>query len=292
MYLVVKNSGKGRSFDAQANLRNLSGDGLFLHEGRFNDVSNMAPGETRKVSFTFDVQSQLEGNEAKVELSIIDQDLRESVVEKVRIPIVAPAVFTAATGPMKALAAGAALQEAAEPGARPFGRLAAGTAVSATAAYGDYLKVLLGAGRFGFVKRTELESGGSPASLIAFDDAITHAPPALEIALPELATRDAKITIRASASDDARLLDAYVFSGARKVFYRSNRNGADLKKMTFEAEAPLRPGVNVITVVARENPDTTSRRVFVVRRDGAAGGPLSTPPPADADACGGGPSAD
>ena len=73
----------------------------------------------------------------------------------------------------------------------------------------------------------------------------------------------------ASASDDARLLDAYIFVGSRKVFYRSNRNGADPKRMAFDADLPLRPGVNVVTVVARENPDTTTRRTFIVRRDGA-----------------------
>ncbi len=55
MYLSVKNIGKGRSYETQANLRNLSGDGLLLHEGRF-DLSNMQPGEVRHAAFTFDVQ--------------------------------------------------------------------------------------------------------------------------------------------------------------------------------------------------------------------------------------------
>jgi carboxyl-terminal processing protease len=40
MFVTVKNVGKGKSFETQANLRNLSGDGLLLHEGRF-DISNM-----------------------------------------------------------------------------------------------------------------------------------------------------------------------------------------------------------------------------------------------------------
>ncbi len=36
MYLTVKNVGKGRSFETQANLRNLSGEGVLLHDGRFD----------------------------------------------------------------------------------------------------------------------------------------------------------------------------------------------------------------------------------------------------------------
>jgi hypothetical protein len=35
--------------------------------------------------------------------------------------------------------------------------------------------------------------------------------------------------------------------------------------------------VNFITVVARESPDTATRRSFVVRRDGPAGELLATP---------------
>jgi carboxyl-terminal processing protease len=68
MYLTVKNVGRGRSYDTQANIRNLSGDGLLLRDGRF-DVSNMEPGDVKKVAFTFDVGQQLPDNEAKVELS-------------------------------------------------------------------------------------------------------------------------------------------------------------------------------------------------------------------------------
>ena len=104
-----------------------------------------------------------------------------------------------------------------------------------------------------------------------------HAPPAIELSPPELATRDPKVTIKATASDDARLLDGYLFVGSRKIFYRSNRNGTDPKKMALEAEVPLRPGVNVITVVARENPETTSRKTFIVRKDGPAGELLPSP---------------
>ncbi|MGH7270687.1 MAG: MXAN_5808 family serine peptidase, partial [Polyangiaceae bacterium] len=78
MYLTVKNVGKGRSFDTEANLRNLSGEGLLLHDGRF-DLSAMMPGDEKHVAFTFDVEPELADPQAKVELSIHDEDLREGV---------------------------------------------------------------------------------------------------------------------------------------------------------------------------------------------------------------------
>jgi len=75
MYLTVRNTGKGRSYDAQANLHNLSGAGVLLRDGRFNDVSNMNPNDEKKVAFTFDVQPDISEPEVKLELNIDDQDL-------------------------------------------------------------------------------------------------------------------------------------------------------------------------------------------------------------------------
>jgi carboxyl-terminal processing protease len=106
---------------------------------------------------------------------------------------------------------------------------------------------------------------------------MAHAPPAVDIAQTVLATRDGHTEVKGQASDSERLLDAYIFVGARKVFYRSNRNGPDAKKMAFSADLPLRPGVNIVSVMARENPDTTSHRTFIIRRDGPNGELLQTP---------------
>ncbi len=276
MYLTVRNAGKGRSFATMANLRNLSGDGLLLHDGRF-DISNMMPGDTRRLAFTFDVEPELKDPEVKVELSVHDDDLREGVAEKVRIPIVDPASLAPATGAMRAHAGGADLVNEPDAAGRVFARLPAGVAVASTATVDGYVKVSLGDGRFAFAKVADLERGGTPAATPSLEDAMAHAPPAIEIPQPQLATRDTHTSVRGLASDDARLLDAYIFVGARKIFYRSNRNGADPGKMSFDADVPLRPGVNIVTIVARENQDTTSRKTFIVRRDGPNGELLPTP---------------
>ncbi|MBV9945226.1 MAG: hypothetical protein JOZ69_00070 [Myxococcales bacterium] len=276
MYLTVKNIGKGRSYRTMANLRNLSGEGVLLHDGRF-DLSNMQPGDTKRVAFTFDVEPQLQDPEAKVELSIHDEDLREGVDEKVRIPIVEPLAVTALGGTQHAKANGADLSNEPDGTGRVFARLPGGTAAGVLGTVNGYVKLALGDGRFGFARASDLEHGGTPAAQVPLEDAMAHAPPALDLPQPQLATRDPHTTVHGTASDDARLLDAYIFVGTRKAFYRSNRNGADPKRMTFDADLPLRPGVNLVTVVARENPDTQTRRTFVVRRDGPNGELLPTP---------------
>jgi carboxyl-terminal processing protease len=276
-YLTVKNVGKGRSYETQANLKSLSGDGLFLHEGRF-DISNMNPGDTKRVAFTFDVEKQLADTEAKVELTIADEDLREVVAEKIRLAVAPPVALTPSTVVLRAKSAGVALRGSPDPAAAVFGKLASGTVVQQLATAGEWAKVSLGGTRFAFVRAADLESGGGAApATVAFDDTLGREPPQLDLAPAVLATRDSHTVIKGSASDAERLLDGYVFVGARKVFYRSNRNGPDTKKMAFEVDVPLRPGVNVVQVVARENPDTVGHKTFIIRRDGPNGELLQTP---------------
>ncbi len=276
MYLTVKNEGKGRSFDTQANIANLSGDGLFLHAGRF-DISNMNPGDVRKVAFTFDVLPALTEPEATLTLSVGDRDLREFVTEKVKIPIAPPAQVTRATGAVKVGAQGATLLSSADPGAHGFGRLAPGVSAALVGKLGELDKIDLGGGRFAFVSSHDVAPGGTASGTVAFDDLYQHAPPTLDVHAAAMSTKGDKVKLTGVASDTDRLLDVYVFVGSRKLYYKSNRDGADPKKGTIDFDAPLRPGVNMITVVARETPDTTSRRVLIVRKDAADGSILKTP---------------
>ena len=277
MYLTVKNMGKGRSYETQANLRNLSGEGLLLHDGRF-DLSNMMPGESRRVAFTFDVEAALQDPEAKVQLQIRDEDLREEADEKVRLPIQDALAVTAGGGVQRARASGADLRNEPDAGGRVFARLPAGTAATVLGTSNGYVKLAIGEGRFAFAPASSLEPASGPVtSPLALEDSMGHAPPAVEVPQPQLATRDTHTLVRGTATDDAQLLDAYIFVGSRKVFYRSNRNGSDTKHMAFDADLPLRPGVNIVTIVARENPDTTSHKTFIVRRDGPSGELLPTP---------------
>ncbi|MBK9260911.1 MAG: PDZ domain-containing protein [Polyangiaceae bacterium] len=276
MYLTVKNVGKGRSFDTQANISNLSGEGLLLRAGRF-DISNMNPGDVRNVVFTFDVQPQLQDSEASLSLSVGDRDLREYATEKVKIPVASTVAIAKATGTLKAGPEGATLQASPDASSMVFGRLRAGESVAIQGKTNDFYKVDLGNSRFAFVPAAQMSPGGTPAASPGFDDVYTKAPPTLEISAAALATRDDKVKISGMASDGERLLDLYVFVGSRKLYYKSNRDGADPKKTTFDFDAPLRPGVNVVTVVARENQDTITRRTVIIRKDAADGAILKTP---------------
>jgi carboxyl-terminal processing protease len=275
IFLKVKNVGTGRSYETQANLANRSGDGVLLRAGRF-DISNMLPGDERRVAFTFDVQRQLADNEVVLLLSVTDRDLREAASEKLKLPVTGAVKVTEAKSAVTTTAVTQLFGDVI--GSREaFGKLAKGTALQQLGRRGNMARVQLTPSRFAFVRSADLQAGGTPQDEVAFDTIYGHAPPILTVQAAAAATRADTVKIQVDAYDAERLLDMYMFVGPRKLYYQSNRQGADPHRAKFEFDAPLQPGVNLITVVARESADTTTRRVVVVRRDAADGTILKTP---------------
>lgn len=274
IYVTVKNVGKGRSHETWANLRNLTGDGLLLRAGRF-DLSDMKPGDVRQVAMTFDVLDALAENFAKLEISVVDRDLKVISNEKLQLPVTRQGLaITPASGPATVSEATPVRGQPAM-AARVVGDLAKGSTVEKLGIFGDFTKVKLDGDRFGFVDSRALEDG--TGGKLAFSPALSRSPPLLEVKPAALATRGDKVVIEGVATDGDRVLDTFIFVGANKVFYQSNRKGTDPRRLGFRFEASLQPGMNVVTVVARESEDIATRYTMVVRRDGPSGEALPTP---------------
>ncbi len=275
IYLTVKNVGKGRTFETQANLASRSGDGVLLRKGRF-DVASMKPGDVREVVFTFDVEQQLKENEVVLSLSVGDRDLREFASEKIRIPIASPVAAAAEQGTVVTTREASLFGDV--KGSRAsFGVVAKDTSLEVVGRHGKMLKVKLGAQRFAFIEADATQRGGTATEQVAFTTVYGHAPPTLTVSAATMATKQDTVRVEVSAHDDELLLDMFMFVGSRKLHYQSNKDGADKKKASFGYDVPLQPGVNIISVIARETPDTTTRRTIVVRRDAPDGSILKTP---------------
>jgi carboxyl-terminal processing protease len=277
LYLDVKNTGKGTSYETQALLRNLTGDGLLLHAGRF-DISNMKPNDVRRVAFTFDVLDTLPDNLVKVDLSVVDRDLGVVSSEKLTLPVVTGGSFIRSNGAGPVASSGR-LQVREQPttNGRIFGTIEAGAQLNRLGTFGDFSKVSLGDDRVGFVESRGLTVSGNAPFKPLFEPLLRRSPPLLDVKPASVATRDDTVRIEAVVTDSDQVIDAFVFVNSRKVFYQSNRKSADPTRMTFSQPVNLSPGINVITVVARENDDTATSRAMVVRRDGPNGEELPTP---------------
>ncbi len=207
---------------------------------------------------------------------MVDRDLRVVSSEKLKIPVArSPLVLQPGTG--KVTSAAVVPVRGQPLGAAPVvAELDKGSVVERLGTFGPFTKVGLGADRFGFAE-TRLLKDATGAVKPLLRPLLSHSPPLLEVKPAKLATREARVRIEGNAADADRVMDAVVFVGSRKVFYQSNKKAADPTKLKFSFDAELQPGINVITVVARENADSTTRATMMVRRDGPNGEALPTP---------------
>jgi len=276
VYLNVKNVGTGSSHETQALLRNLTGDGLLLQAGRF-DISNMNPGDERQVALTFDVLEALEDDTIKLDLSIADRDLRVASNAKLVIPVVTSGTKVEPASGRMVAADGTKAYSQPSADSSYIGDFERGAVVERLGQAHNFTQVRVAAERFAWVPSAALTPAANRPAVVKFKSALRHSPPLLEITPTQYATTSDKVHVKGVASDSDRVLDVFVFVGTRKVFYQSNRNATDAKRLEFDIDAELNPGINLITVVARENHDTLTRTNIAVRRDGPGGVPLPTP---------------
>jgi carboxyl-terminal processing protease len=274
VFFDVQNTGVGKALKVTANLRNLGGPGVLLRDGRF-EIGELPAGASKRVAFTFDLLPDFEGEDAEVEVSVADTSLREYAMEKVKIPVEAPVKDPpAAKVGNVVIKDGAAIVSSPESDAQPVAVVTGGAvALPSEATLGEFTRVGLGDGRPGWVANKFLGSGAATGKL-SFDK--SRMPPRLKVDYGQaLVTRDRSLKVNGKASDDARIRDLYIFVGTRKVFYQAN--GGTEKALSFAAQVPLEPGINYVSVFARENQDVVTRETFVVRRDGPDGALLETP---------------
>jgi carboxyl-terminal processing protease len=277
MRVTVKNIGAGKSHETLAQLRNLSDEGLDIVKGRFN-VDNLAPGETKSVDFTFDVSKDYRPDTFKVELTVYDSILHEYVTDKLTFPIAQPGANVAtSTGSVMVVADNTAARSAPNASASAVATLARGQVLKRTGIIGGWVRAELDAGRPVFLPQEAVSnSSTTPTAAPQFAQAWQVSPPRLTVTAGERLVDGGQFKLHGEARDDKRVADVYVFVSNRgakidrkKVFYRSNRNGAVAGKLAFDADIPLWPGANIVTVVARESTQVTSQETLVIERVGS-----------------------
>jgi carboxyl-terminal processing protease len=150
-----------------------------------------------------------------------------------------------------------------------------GTVLGTTGAVPGWRRVEWSKGRFGFVAASEVASakGARPVSVAA---AWQKEPPRLSLSpdpakgAPVVDTASFHLTgsaaLPASSDPDARLRDVYVFVNDEKAFFKVAPEGSRDARLEFAADLPLKPGLNQITVFAREDEELLSRRSVVIFR--------------------------
>ena len=254
---------------------------MLLHNGRFQ-TNDLEPGAEWVVPFTFQVLPDFEGDEAKLEVMIVDTDLRVYATEKLAIPVRDDATSIRRLNPKRLaeVPAGTEVKESPADGSTVVGHVTEAARLLETASGPNgYVRVNLGDGRPGWVRSADVSRAKGQATKSPAIAWATHAAaPELEIVgLETFVTQDDMFRVQGKARDARRVRDLYIFAGGRKVYYESNENSETPNVLEFDAEIPLQPGLNNVMVVAREDGDSEARHYFTVRRDAKDGSLMETP---------------
>lgn len=270
--VTVKNTGSGVAREAAAILRNASGIDVVLRRARF-ELGELAPGASKTVEFALKTAPRMNEKETVIELSVYDGVLGESVSEKLKYPVRAASAGPAKAGGAARLTRDAPIYEGASAESAKVASARRGTVLRVTGKQGSWYRVQLEKRRPGFVHASGVEETSGPPKLAGLQPLWQVTPPALAVELPSFESATGTYRLRGTAIDDTHVEDVYVFVSNRdakvenrKVFYQSNRGGSQSGRMAFNADIPLWPGSNAVTVVARENDAVRSAHtVFLYR---------------------------
>jgi len=278
----IKNTGKGEALEPTAMLKNLGGAEVFIDVGR-QRLDPLPAGATGVARFLFKLPAQTnEPPASKIELrlEVFDAVLGDFLVEKLSFPVKAPATTSKVKRVIEVNAASPVLA-AADASSMVLARATPGAKMEQVGEANGFARVRLGAEKgastlYGYVAQSGVApSKGKPAvdakgALTGLSLVYGRDPPTIAFQDPagtvlgEMLTVDGdSYAINARIVDDGRVNDAYVFVNAQKVFYQRLDSKGPTDTMVKHT-VKLEPGVNVITVVAREDDEFAQREALTV----------------------------
>jgi carboxyl-terminal processing protease len=272
----VRNAGTGASGEkTYVSLKNLGDEKAFIVKGR-EVLGAIAPGESKSAALEIELRKGSKAETLPLRVAVIDEKSDEWTQEKIEVPIATDGVAAApAKGAVRVEAAEALLRSGASASSTPIASAKRGAVLPTDARVGDFYRVEWRKGRFAFAAEADVKpaAGGRAGAIAA---AWQHEPPRITLdpdpsrGAPAVDADTFRLSglasIPPSSDPDARLRDVFVFVNEKKVFFKVVPENQTSPRMEFQADVPLKPGNNLITVFAREDEDFQARRSFYVLR--------------------------
>jgi carboxyl-terminal processing protease len=272
----VRNVGSGASGDKTfVSLKNLGDEKLFIKKGR-DVIGALKPGEARSTSMEVELRRGSKSEQLPFRVQVVDEKMDEFISEKVDWPVAKDEVAVAPSRTsLRVEAPEAVLRTGAAAAAWPIASAKKGAVLAADARVGEFWRVEWHKGRFAFVADADVKPAKGVRSGTV-TQTWQREPP--RIALTPDPMKGAPVVegdsfrLQGSASvppafdATARLRDVFVFVNDQKVFFKVVPEAAAAASLDFQADLPLKPGNNVVTVVAREDDEFQTRRSLVIYR--------------------------
>ncbi len=280
----VRNVGEGPADKVLVTLRNRSGEGVFLREGRITMRDGIPVGRFGEARFKLELRRGFEPQELTFEVSVVDLRLREILSEEFTVPVHKGRAETLdpRSQALRTRTPDANMLAAADRDAPLLFRIAEGTFLRGIGRIGDFYKVDLEGGRFGFVAVADVDAsvGVVRFSPLPESAGLLNVAPAIDVTVPGLtpATAVAGPSIQvqgharfsAHAKGDRKKIT--IFRGRDKVHFWSASGLNTEALIPIDATIPLVDGVNDISVHATEGKSRSTVRRFTLFKSAPASG--------------------
>lgn len=280
LFVDVRNLGEGPARKVLVTLRNRSGDGVYVRDGRVTLTNGIPSGGAAQARFGVELRRAIASGSITVEIGILDLEVREYMAEEITIPIVPASAerFDEASAAVRTRRAGVPLLGAAAAGAASLYELPESFVLRAAGRRGDFFKVDLDEGRFGFVRVGDVEVMGGVVRYSPLPET-----PEARAAEPELTVRMAGIDGSGPVGDTGHLeglvrfpghpgearRKILVYRGNDKVFFWTRKGPTTELNVPIDSRLPLVEGRNDIAVYAIEGKDRSAVRRFTLYRSAA-----------------------
>jgi len=270
----VHNHGKGKALIAKALLKNEAGKDLFLKAGKGRMVLNeIPPGKSATESFHFRVHADTERESLPVELTIWDSEFGMSQTAKLNLPISKAGLrSTRVRTGLRVTRPRAKIRSGAGQHAPLLAFAKKGGHFLSDRQQGDWYHVSWPSDGNGWiraaaVKKVSRRRAKSKPALIAYHQ-IT--PPEIHLSeVPLYLKNDDQLVVKGEIRDtDRKIRDIAIWVGDDKVYLRSGSQAQNPRNMAFEVDVKLKPGPNLVSVIAREGNKYSSQSMLLLTRPG------------------------
>ena len=268
------NVGTGDASESVVYLRNESESAIFLRTGR-SEVDLLEAGGRHHAQFEFTVQEMPDTGSVRLDLEVYDTVFREFLSEELTVPVGAEsAACEGGSGHVVVNVAGTQIVASPAEDALVLATADGGEALDVVCTLGDMVRVRSG-NTSGFVASdavTEVR-GAAPAGE-SVNLAIQFQAPTIELTQSSVETESEVFTLTGTVADDSLVRDYYVMvyarapGAARAQSTKRVYEFLGAESGEIEAVLELQPGINRITVVARDDDEASSSEIMYIYRHG------------------------
>lgn len=264
----LKNVGDGRAYEPMVLLRNESGSAVFLKNGRWQS-GELLPNQETSMKFSFRVKEPID--QAKFELQIFDGKMHDLWRDKIVLNVGEKKKATAIKRTV-VVKEGMANLYAKPSDQEKIASVKTGLNLSAIRESGDYLQVIVDKNLSGFIKKSEVKD--APKEKVAktlkksdfYSINYNRMPPRVSLKFGDGSgwSKVSSGAVEAKIDNDDKVSDVLLYVNGKKVLYRELKNN-NKKKIEFKIN--LKPGVNSISLFAREDASYGQRESITVFYD-------------------------